>query len=373
MRRERTGPHAGAHAGAQASAHQSAYESAHQNAHGDALPTRAAVSSEDVARLAGVSRSTVSRTFTHGTPVSARTRQRVMAAAAELGYRHPTERHDPARGRTVGLVMADLDNPFYQIVLAGFLGELHRRGLRVMCRAAAAPEASEAEVTTMLDHGVDAMIVASSGLRSAAIADCTAAGVPVVLFNRAVDAAAACSVQTDNRAGARAVADLLALAGHQRIAFVNGLESASTNRDRLAGFSARLAELGLGPPIQEYGEYTFEGGREAAKRLMMRADPPDAIFVANDISAIGALEGLRCDLGVGVPDDVSVVGFDDIPMASWPSFDLTTVRQRRKRMIAAAVEMVDEILAGGTPREREIVVEGRLIVRGSARLPRRST
>lgn len=325
--------------------------------------------SADVARLAGVSRSTVSRAFTAGTTVSAATREKVMEAAARLGYRHAALRPETAPVRTVGLVMGDLDNPFYQTVLAGFLAALHRRGLRVLCRAAAAPENTDEEVAAMLGQGVEAMIVASSGLRSAAIAACASAGVPVVLFNRSVDRSGAASVATDNRSGGRAVADLFALAGHRRIAFVNGLEGASTNRDRLAGFAERLEALGLGPPVQEFGEYTFEGGREAAKRLMMRAEPPDAIFVANDISAIGALEGLRRDLGVKVPEAVSVVGFDDIPMASWPSFDLTTVRQRRNRMIAETLDLLDGMLSGEAPGPRAVRVEARLILRGSARLP----
>ncbi|MEM6696717.1 MAG: substrate-binding domain-containing protein [Pseudomonadota bacterium] len=329
-------------------------------------------SSEDVARLAGVSRSTVSRTFTPGTPVSPRTRVRVMEAAAQLGYRHATHRAERPESRTVGLIMGALDNPFYQNVLAGFLGELHKRGLRVMCREATSPQATEAEVMTMLDHEVDAMVVASSGLRSTAIDECAAAGVPVVLFNRAVDGVTAASVQTDNRAGGHTVAELLVRTGHRRIAFINGLERASTNRDRLSGFAERLAELGAAPPIQEYGEYTFEGGREAAKRLMMRTEAPDAIFVANDISALGALEGLRRDLGIKVPETVSVVGFDDIPMASWPSFDLTTVRQRRNRMIAIAMDRIDAILAGTDSAPERELVEGRLILRSSVRLSARA-
>jgi len=314
------------------------------------------------------------RTINPGASVDPETRLKVIEAAQSVGYRPRVAAPAPAQpaaGGTIGLVMGNLDNPFYQIVLSGFLDELHRRGLRVMCRAAAALDGTETEVDTMLRQGVDAMIVASSGLRSAAIENCAAAGVPVVLFNRAVEGARAVSVETDNRAGGRAVADLLVLAGCRRIAFINGLEGASTNRDRLAGFAARLGELGVEPPQQEWGEYTFEGGREAAKRLMMRADPPEAIFVANDISALGALEGLRRDLGVAVPQDVGVVGFDDIPMAGWPSFDLTTVRQRRNRMIEAAMAMIDAILAGHPPEPRTVRLEARLILRGSVRLPRR--
>ncbi|MDQ0317512.1 LacI family DNA-binding transcriptional regulator [Amorphus orientalis] len=335
---------------------------------------RTAPSALDVARIANVSRSTVSRTFTEGASIDPATRSLVLEAARSLGYRPRSAAasmvEEPVVGRTVGLVMANLDNPFYQAVLAGFLGELHQRGLRVMCRAAAALDGTEIEISSMLEQGVDAMIVAASGLRSGAIEACAAAGVPVVLFNRAVEGVDAFSVQTDNVAGARAIAELLVLGGHKRIAFINGLEGASTNRDRLAGLTQRLEELGLERPIQEWGEYTFEGGREAAKRLMMQTEPPDAIFAANDISALGALEGLRRDLSISVPEEVSVVGFDDIPMASWPSFNLTTVRQRRNKMIAAAMAMIDDIMAAKEAEKRTVIVDSRLILRGSARLAR---
>lgn len=326
-----------------------------------------------VAELARVSRSTVSRTFTQGASVDAVTRARILEAAREVGYRTTDVTVDSAapliQRATVGLVMGDLDNPFYHIVLAMFLDRLHERGLRTICRTAVTLDSSERAVRTMLDHDVQALVVASSGLNSAAIATCREAGVPVVLFNRVVAGAEASSVQTDNFGGGRVVADLLARAGHQRIAFVNGIEGASTNEDRRAGFTARLVELGLAPPMEEFGEYTYEGGREAAKRLMLAAEPPDAIFCANDISALGALDGLRSDLCLSVPQDVSVVGFDDIPMAAWPSFDLTTVRQRRNEMVREAMTMLDRQLADPNGASETVLVDGRLIMRGSARLP----
>lgn len=270
----------------------------------------------------------------------------------------------------MGLVMGSLDNPFYDTVLTAFLNRLHERGLRVMCRTAVSLELSESEVRTMVDFGVDAVVIASSGMRSAAIDACRDAGVPVVLFNRTVAGAQVSSVQTDNFGGALVVADLLARAGHRRMAFINGLEGASTNIDRRAGFEARLNELGVDPPLQEYGEYTYDGGREAVHRLMLSAEPPDAIFCANDICALGALDGLRSDLGLLVPRDVSVVGFDDIPMAAWPSFSLTTIRQRRNQMIDAAMAALDRILVDPAAPAQAVKVEGRLIMRGSARLPR---
>lgn len=309
-----------------------------------------------------------------GANVDAETRRRIVEAAQEVGYRVddlPAVQRiaEAAADGTIGLVMGDLDNPFYNTVLTLFLDALHERRLKALCRTAVTLESSEREVRTMLASGAEALIIASSGLQSAAIAACREAGVPVVLFNRDVPGADVASVQTDNRSGGRAVADLLALGGHRRLAFINGLAGASTNRDRRGGFLERLSELGLEPPLEEYGEYTYSGGREAAKRLMLSADRPDAIFCANDICAFGAMDGLRCDLGLSVPKDVSVVGFDDVPMAAWPSFDLTTVRQRRNLMVAEAMAILDEVRMRPGEMGRKVTIEARLIVRGSARLP----
>jgi len=330
----------------------------------------------DVAELAQVSRATVSRTFTPGSHVDGATRERILEAALRVGYRvdeasaaFARESEQPFLGGTVGLVMGDLDNPFYNCVLTLFLDRLHQRGLRALCRTAVTLESSEREVRTMLRYGVDALVIASSGLKSSSIAACRAAGVPVVLFNRHVADAEVASVQTDNIGGGRVVADLLACAGHRRMAFINGLEGASTNQDRRAGFSMRLAELGIEPPLQEYGEYTYAGGREAVKRLMLAPDRPDGIFCANDICALGAMDGLRSDLRLEVPRDVSVVGFDDIPMAAWPSFNLTTVRQRRNQMVREAMTLLDRFLEDPASPPETVTVTGRLIVRGSTRLP----
>ncbi|MEM8551839.1 MAG: LacI family DNA-binding transcriptional regulator [Pseudomonadota bacterium] len=327
----------------------------------------------DVAELASVSRATVSRSFDPSSPVDAETRARILQAARELGYRvgdAVSAMHSPAdRGaKTVGLVMGDLDNPFYHTVLTLFLDQLHDRGLRALCRSSANLFSSDEHVRQLLRSGVDALIIASSGLHSSAIAACSAASVPVILFNRDVQGAAATSVQTDNYGGGQILADVLAQAGHSRIAFVNGLEGSSTNSERRQGFSDRLAEHGIAPPRQEFSEYTYHGGREAAGRLMASGGRPDAIFAANDISALGVMDGLRFDLGLSIPGDVSVVGFDDIPMASWPSFHLTTVRQRRNQMVRESIALLDRYLDDAAAPPRTIKVAGRLIVRSSARL-----
>ncbi|WP_189799616.1 LacI family DNA-binding transcriptional regulator, partial [Tateyamaria sp. syn59] len=276
-----------------------------------------APNSEDVARIAGVSRSTVSRVFTPGAKVAEATRERVISAAQEVGYgREPLPAIQGKTGSTyIGLVMGSLDNPFYHTVLTEFMERFQRRNIHSICHAARDLETAETSIRSMLDAGVDAIIAACLGTTSTAIEACRAANVPLILFNRSTEDRGVSSIQTDNVEGGRTVADFLVRGRHQRIAYVNGIEDSSTNRDRLQGLRDRLRELSAPPPIQEYGEYTYNGGREAAKRLMILAEPPDAIFCGNDIMALGVLDCLRNDLGKRVPEDVSVVGFDDIPMA----------------------------------------------------------
>lgn len=328
-----------------------------------------AVKSDDVARMVGVSRSTVSRAFNPKARVNRATRERIIQAAEHLGYRPPNFVEDDSRGRAIGLVLAPLENPFYQEVLTGFSLRLQRLGVNLISRIAPDIESVDESVRRLLREKVTALVITCSGLSSTAIAECAATDVPVILFNRTMEDEGVSSVVTDNFDSGGAVADLLVRAGCRRPAYINGLEKASTNRDRLNGFTSRLIELGLPEPMQEFGDYTYEGGREAARRIMLWREPPDVLFCANDISAFGALDALRCDLGLRVPDDVGVVGFDDVPMAAWPSFALTTVRQRRNQMIDETLELLDALIAD--PRHPPVrkLVRGRLILRGSLRLP----
>jgi len=329
-----------------------------------------------VAAAAGVSRSTVSRAFTSAAPVAPATKARILAAARAVGYSPPpaavsavSAARAQAGGATVGLLMGALRNPFHHTLMTAFLDRLGRRGLRVLAQAAEDAEAADAGARALLAQGADALIAASLSLGAAAVADYARAGAPLILVNRVAPHPDVASVQTDNLAGGRAAADFLAHGGHRRCAFIGGLESSSTNRDRLRGFCDRLAALNLPPPAVEGGEFSYEFGREAAKRLVLAPDRPEALFCANDVLAFGALDGLRCDLGLRVPQDVSVMGFDDVPMAAWPSFDLTTIRQRRALMVDATMARLDAALAGRLHPDPQVAIEGRLIVRGSARLP----
>ncbi len=326
------------------------------------------ITSIDVARLAGVSQSTVSRTFSDGGRVAPETRGRVLDVARELGYKPNVIARSLSTQRTniIGIVMTDFTNPFYPNVLEKFIQKLQDIWRRVLLFNAAPDHDIDDMLPLVLQYQVDAVIITSATLSSEMADECARQGTPVILFNRYVPGANANAVSCDNVAGARLAADLLLDAGYQRMAYIAGKEHTSTNVDREQGFSDRMRERGQTEWLREPGAYTYESGYEAAGRLLERDDPPEAIFVANDIMALGALDRARV-LGIKVPDELAVIGFDDIPAASWPAYSLTTIRQPVNRMIDATLELLLERIE--TPQAKPVLkfMPGVLIERNSVR------
>jgi DNA-binding LacI/PurR family transcriptional regulator len=331
----------------------------------------AKVTSIDVARRAGVSQSAVSRVFS-GASASADTATRVRRAAEELGYRpNPIARAmSTGKSRIIGLVVAYLDNQFYPVALERLSAALQAEGYHILVFLASNAEAEvDRIVSEMLDYRVDGIITASVALTNDMTRRCAAAGIPVVLFNRGQEGAGLSSVTSANRLGGRMVADFLLAGGHGRIAHIAGWSGSSTGVDRREGFLAGLSAAGVGPLDIIDGMYDRDTAAAAARDLMGRATPPDAIFVGNDHMAFAVMDVLRADLGLSVPGDLSVVGYDDVPQAAWAAYGLTTVRQPVNRMVAATVDtLLAQITEPGAPAQK-IEIEGRLVLRQSARRP----
>ena len=336
-------------------------------------PTKSAVTSLHVARLAQVSQSAVSRTFTPGASVSELTRTKVNDAARQLGYRPNAIARSliTKKSRIIGVVMSQLDNQFYPVVLEILSQRLRRDGYHVLLFINDRDE-SDGVLAEILQYQVDGIVMASTVLSSALARDCADAGSPVVLFNRMSRQAAnelhpASAVTSDNEAGARMVARHLVAAGHQRIAYLAGLEASSTNLDRERGFREELALLGTRIHSRAVGNYRFEGAKAAARELFASGqDRPDAVFVGSDHMAIAVMDVLRSELGLGVPEDVSVVGFDNVPQAAWGAYQLTTVEQPIDLMIEATATLLREQI-DGTATPHAITVPCRLVVRASTR------
>jgi DNA-binding LacI/PurR family transcriptional regulator len=329
------------------------------------------VTSLDVARRAGVSQSAVSRVFS-GASASDATVQKVRKAAEALGYRpNPLARAMiTGKSKIIGLVVGYLDNQFYPLALERLSKALQDKGYHILVfMAANAQDTIGLVVKELMDYQVDGIITASVGMSNDLTRLCSEAGIPVVMFNRGQDGGGISSVTSANLAGGRRVAEFLIAGEHQRIAHIAGWEGSSTGRDRQRGFLDGMAAQGRSAVAIIDGMYDRDTAIAATRTLMARTDAPDAIFVGNDHMAFAVMDTLRSELGLSVPGDVSVVGYDDVPLAAWPAYSLTTVRQPLNRMVEATVETLLAKIGDATRPAQKIEIDGPLILRGSARIP----
>ncbi len=329
------------------------------------------VTSYDVAELAGVSQPTVSRAFDPNGNINPTTREKVLEAANKLGYAPNAIARGLTTQRTdiVGFIMGNITHSlFYPRVLVEFTRRLQALGKQVLLFNTHETRPVDEIMPRIMSYQVDALVIASTTPGNELIDRCTSRGIPVVLLNRTAPDTKASAVCSDNEAGGRLVADMLLDAGHKRLAFMAGVGVTATNILRQKGYTERLQERGYAEIIEEQGEYTYDSGYGAALRLLDRDDPPDALFCAADIMALGAMDAARFGLGIKIPQELSIVGYDNIAMSQWPTYNLTTIRQSVPEMVETAVTLLtaptDDVSTGQT-----ILLPIELVQRGSAKLP----
>lgn len=341
-----------------------AYRSSNMNTYSDNFP----VTSKDIAKAAKVSQATVSRVLSGGANVQAETRERVLAVMQQLNYRPNGMARAMRTNRTgnIGVVVSRLANPLYPEMLQ-ILGQcLTAAGLRMMVWNT--DETDEgAAASAVRESLVDGVIMTTATSLSTPLYEAVMLNAPVVLIHRVVEDWPCDQVSSDNGRGAADVADYIVRGGRKRIGMIEGTPLASTIRSRQDGFHARLDQLGwsLDPSLTVRVEsFSHKTGYDAASYLLDLAQPPDVLFCVNDVLALGARDAARMR-GVAVPEQLWIVGYDDIEMASWPAFDLTTVRQPIKRMAEEAVTLLRARIAGtGGPHSR-ICLPNELVIRGS--------
>jgi DNA-binding LacI/PurR family transcriptional regulator len=324
--------------------------------------------SYDVARIAGVSQSMVSRCFAPGGSIAADKRDRILKIATELGYRPNALAQGLISGRTnmVAVLISSLTNRYYPEVLDELSRRLTERDIRVLLFSLSA----ESEVDAVLDqvwrHSVDGVISAAR-LSDAQIRLFAERNVPLVLYNRTASEASAASVCCDSTAGERDLVGRLLEAGHKRFAIIAGPEDSYVGEERRVAALARLAEAGIKDVPIVRGDFSYDSGR-AGLHMLAKGKRPDAVICASDQMAIGAMDAARIDLGMAIPKALSIVGFDGSGPARWASYDLTSVRQPVRRMTEAAVAMlIERIEDSETPAERRLFA-GELLRGGSARI-----
>ncbi|RXJ69968.1 LacI family transcriptional regulator [Veronia nyctiphanis] len=330
------------------------------------------VTSLDVAKRAGVSQSAVSRVFTPGGSASKKTIEKVKKAAEELGYRPNVLARAMVSGksRIIGLVVAYLNNQFYPDALEKLSNQLQEQGYHVLVFMTHNTEGVIDEVIDeILDYQVDGIIAASVDLSSELADRCRSVGVPIVLFNRSQQGGEFSSVTSDNFNGGMTAAQFLIAGGHTKISYIAGQECTSTQRDREIGFRAGLQEAGLDLHSRENGMFDMSKASEATRR-MFKKDPPDAVFVANDHMALAVMDTLRFELGLKVPEDVSVVGYDDVPASAWPSYGLTTLAQRADIMVSETVRILMQQISHENDSPQKVAIGSPIVVRTSARIPK---
>lgn len=329
------------------------------------------VTSSEVARQAGVSQSAVSRTFTPGASIAPKTRAKVLAAAKELGYRPNAIARSliTSRSRIIAVVMAYLENLFYPDVLEELGRRLAAENYHLLLFTGFKDRDSDPVFDQLMQYRVDGIILASTSLSSELSEECATAGIPVVLFNRTTERDAVSSVTTMNRVGARKLADFLIAGGHKSFGYISGLENSSTNRDRFEGFREGLRAHGIDDVVVRTGNYSRLDAELAAREMLSLPDRPEAIFVANDHMAVAVMDVARYEFGLSIPEDLSVVGYDDVGPSRWSSYGITTVSQPIGPMVEATVTILMEQIASGIIEPVHELLPGDLIVRTSAKRP----
>lgn len=332
------------------------------------------VTSRDVARLAGVSQSAVSRAFAPQGSVSERTRKKVLAAARQLGYRPNTIARSliTRSSRTIAVVIYSLDNPFYSIVLERASKFFQEQGYHLLLFVAPLGKKFDDVVDDIIRSQVEGVLMLAISLTAHQAREIAEVDIPVVIINRTVNYEGISQVSCDNYGGGFWAGSFLALAGRKRIAFLAGLVGSSTNEQRQAGFVDGIRAQGLACHAADVGNYRYADACSATRRLFSAHDVPDAIFAANDLMAVAAMETLRHEFRLRVPEDVAIIGFDDIPMAAWPSHSLTTLQQPVDLMIVKATELLMKQIHETEPVPEHIKLPVTPMMRKSAQSPDRT-
>jgi len=326
------------------------------------------VSIKDIARAAGVSHSTVSRALRDSPLVKEETKARIRRLAEELGYSPSAIARGLVTRRTgtIGLVITTISDPFASEIVRGIEETALDRGYSViLCNSNTDPQRELAAVQMLREKRVDAIIVGASRMGELYMPYLKSLHIPIVLAHCEHSGTYAFSVTTDDLQGGAAATEYLISLGHRRIAYITGPATALSSQRRQEGYLRALAAHNLPTEANLItpGTGRAEGGQEGARRLLSLSPLPTAIFCYNDMTAIGALAEIKRH-GLRVPEDISLVGFDDILFAAYVDPPLTTMRQQRYTMGKLALNMALDLIEGHKP-VRSVVLPAQLVIRDS--------
>lgn len=324
------------------------------------------VTSKDVAALAGVSQSTVSRAFSDESKLTFETRRRVLEAAEELGYRPNAIARGLISSKTgfIGVVKGPTYNPMFGDLLTSVTEQIQKTNHQIIYYEAGPNKTIDDILPRILQYRVEGIILLYANLSSQLTQTCQDMGIPVLQMLRYSTNVQANVVLPDNHQGAMLAADHLLQKGYKRFAYVTGELNSSSNMERQLGFITRLAENGVDKPTVILGDYTYESGFEAGKKLMRDVDGPLGILCANDLMGLGVIDAAK-ELKVRIPEDVGVIGFDNNFMSHWPVYQLTSLAQPIDDMARRGIEVLQENIQDPGRRTSVERYEFQLVERGS--------
>jgi len=318
---------------------------------------------------------TASRAVNNRPGVSGETREHVLKVAADLGYvsNRAAQKLSGGRSHVIGVIATDLENQYTGTLIASMSEAAWVAGYETLIYSHVErerrPSGSVVQLLRQISDGVIAILPLEFGY----LGELAAINIPVITIDHVGDTAEFPSVTTDCLEGARTAMKYLIGLGHRRIAYIAGDERLASTRDRRQAYLETLSQYGLeaDSSLIMPGDFTQRSGLEATNKLLLLAKPPTAIFAANDLSAFGAIIAIKA-AGLRVPDDISVIGFDDIPFAAEYSPALTTIRQPLHQIGRSAVSSLLEVIAETVPVSRQVVLPTELIVRASTAMLHRS-
>lgn len=323
-------------------------------------------SSIEVARLAGVSQSAVSRTFTEGASVSKETREKVEKAAMKLGYRPSAIPRIMLthRSNLVAVAAGELDNPMMAALLAAYTKRLQQEGLQVMLYNLEFGERLDEFIPHIASFRVDAIFITRCLVSKQAADECEKFNIPIISFYPERQPALVSSVAPDDYDGGKKIAEHFVKFGASKFGFLSGWQGDVASEMRLRGYREGLALAGKSVATIAYGTFQYRSGFDAATEMFSKPDRPDAVFCAGDLIACGAIDALR-KKNLRVPEDIMIAGFDDIPQASWEGYNLTTIRQSVDQIVDKSIEMFQRQMRGKLKRGTREIIPVELIARGS--------
>lgn len=321
------------------------------------------ITAKDVAKLAGVSQSSVSRVYFEGASVSKKTREKVLAASKELGYRPNEFARSLITNKTniIGLVMKGIQNPFYPQVLKQFTTAFKKLGYSILFVYTNNDEIQKEDIETLLNYNVAGVIITDASLSLKVTEDLKEHQIPLVLFNRKIDNQQFYSVCCNNLDAGEKIAEYLIEKGCSDVVYISGNANTSTSRDREKGFKSTFEKNNL-IYKKHTSDYTYEGGYKTAQKVIAEKQIPAGFFVANDIMALGVVDALR-ESSIAIPIETKVVGFDNIEMAAWPTYNLTTWEQPISKMVEMTVNYLMAEIVEYSGFAKNIEIDGELIVR----------